>query len=362
DRNKKETKFYYGINDTQDSFGQDEARTNSIISSVEISGIVEYLMSSSDDELFNNYEYITRKYSDKQNVDILINMPDILKEKLRENDKYILYESIKNNYVSLENKDEGFTPDNSSIKEKILLKEKIVYKVPKESKLKHVTIGVGGVSTAAGTTHTLLGIAMSLVRNKSKVAVVDRSNNLSIAELYSHGKPMKSDKYFKYMDIDFYVNANSTNDIFYEIKQKDYNYVLFDLGTLKSFNKDERRVEREKNYNEMFRMNHQILCLNGSLWKSQDIIYYRCDDFANLEPNISDWKLVISFADTKQYKKLYSEIIDTTVIKKTYRAPIYNPFKPNKDYEVFMDSLLSDIMPYKNKINKEFNLLGFLKK
>ncbi|WP_459195631.1 hypothetical protein [Wukongibacter baidiensis] len=357
-RTKKEAKFYYGINDIDDDLNHEDI--NNILSKVEMDSIIEYLMNSSEDELFNNYEYITQKYDEKQNIYIIMNLPNDLKEKLSDNDKYIFYFAIKNSYMSSQEADDEDVSHSkvSSRKEKILLKEKIVYRTPKSAKLKHVTIGVGGISNASGTTHTALGIGMFLHRNKNKVAVVDMSQSNAINNLSVHGKE-KDNNCFRYMNLDFY---NKSNDIFYEIKQQDYNFIIFDYGMLKRFDKAKGCVVKEESYDEMFRMNHQILCLNGSLWKWQDIIYYRCDDFASIEPNIARWKLVLNFTVSRQYKKLYSEIKNTTVIDNIYKAPIYNPFEPNEEYESFMSELLFDIFPCQSKPNKKFNPLGFFKK
>lgn len=261
-------------------------------------------------------------------------------------------------------KTDEIVPDNRNYK------ASTYYEVSNNIQIKHMTIGVGGVASASGTTHTVLGVGVFLSKNKNKVAIVDVSESQSLKNLFVYGREVKDRKCFKYMNIDFYYENKSSmnkdtshfNDVFYEIKQNDYDYIIFDFGVLKKFNTTEGQMERMQNYHEMFRMNHQILCLNGSSWKWQDIVYFRSDEFAQVEPYINEWKLVINLAANGDYKKICYEIEKITCIEKIFKAPEYNPFLVNNELESHISTLLSDILPYQNNNNNRLKPFNFLKK
>lgn len=216
-------------------------------------------------------------------------------------------------------------------------REKLVYHIPRETKLKTITIGVAGVSSGSGTTHTALGLAYFLREKGKKVCIVDISENNDIRKIDHNEKVFKGiDLYFSEIrsnkHFDEYINT-----LFPKVKSKNYDFIIFDYGLLKQMS-EKGIMMRNKKYIEMFRMDLQIICLGGASWKWPDITYYRADDFANLEPDIKNWNLIVNQAIEE--KEIKREVNTITVIDKLYFAKTYQVSDQNENIEDIFSNIL----------------------
>lgn len=228
---------------------------------------------------------------------------------------------------------------------------------------KTIVLGVGGVSNSSGVTHTTLAAATFLKRIGRKVAVIEFSTNPRLKSLLIEAEyTNEEERFFTLNGIDFYYqNVNNHrieyfNDILSEAKSKNYKYIVIDFGTLKEIN-SKGIVEPNFSYEGMARTDSQILCLNGSSWKYNDVNFYRYDDFAKVEPNISEWILSISFVTDNRFRDIKKEVENISVIRKIKKSPIYlNPFNIDESNTLYLEGLLKDIV-FQDRLDKNNGLL-----
>lgn len=354
-RNKMSAKIYldlyYDVEQINDRESLEEIPTE------ELEVILSNLNNSSKENISSTFNEIDRQYNEKQMLFLMTlvsqEIVDILLDANNKNATYY-YNKIRNLLSSQENRESEIEKESNT---KTVTIKKVEYITAQQTKKK---VGVAGVATGCGTTHTAIGIASYLASRKKKVAIVDESN--SLISLKAHAKPLKNQNVFKYNNIDFYFTSKDMSSL---VNLQNYDYVIYDLGKLKNWNYEKGQLERNGQYEKMFMMDLQILCLNGSIWRWNDINYYRCDSFAEIEPFIENWKLVLNLADTKAKKKIIREIREITVLRQIFESSTYDPFQLDEQSKEFFESILGSIVEsstLKNKENKKLNILGFLEK
>lgn len=217
---------------------------------------------------------------------------------------------------------------------------------------KKLIIGVGGVSHGSGVTHTTLAIASYIKSMGQKVAIIEFNERPRLKNLLmyadSHNKG-----YFALNGIDIYYQTENKqgkeldnfNQSLFQSRSKNYKYIIIDFGVLKKVNEN-GIAEPTLSYGEMFRTDHQILCLNGSPWGWADINFYRCDNFAEVEPYISSWVVSVNLATTIKFKDIKKEIQNTTVLKNIKKAPVFlSPFNIDEEVSKYLGSLLKNVVP-----------------
>ncbi len=209
---------------------------------------------------------------------------------------------------------------------------------------KNLIIGVGGVSSGSGTTHTALGLATYFKEMANEVAIVEFNNKPQLSRLMTYTDRQDKD-YFSINKLDIYFqksmkqNLNNFNQTILKLKSNGYNYIIIDFGRLKGLN-DKGISQRNSSYNEIYRTDYQILCLNGSSWKWEDINFYRHDDFVEVEPYINNWILTINLINDSFFKNIKKEIKKITVLENIEKAPLYlNPFDMNEENLKYFENL-----------------------
>lgn len=226
---------------------------------------------------------------------------------------------------------------------------------------KSITIGVGGANNSSGVTHTAIGIASYLKKSGGKIAIIEFNTNPRLANLLIEADSY-NEEYLILNRIDIYYQKQNKKDIKYfnemlsQVKMKGYKYIIIDFGTLKEIN-SKGIVEYNSGYIGMARTDHQILCLNGSSWKWSDINFYRCDDLAEVEPNIKSWTLSINLVTDNRFRDIRKEVENISVIRKIKKSPIYlNPFNIDESNSNYLEELLKDVVVIEN-LNKNNGLL-----
>ncbi len=270
----------------------------------------------------------------------LIMDKDILQVIDKENQKEIT--SLKNKFKEI-----SIDFNKFSFKDQSVFKSKTL---PNTNKVhKNLTIGIGGVSNGSGTTHTTLGLASYLRKIKNKVAIVEFNNKPQLSRLIAYSNIQNKD-YFSINKLDIYFqkhiqqDSNSFNQMILKLKSDDYDYIIIDFGELKSLN-NEGISKNNISYNELCKSDYQILCLNGSSWKWEDINFFRCDNFAEVEPYINNWILTISLVTNHFFRDIKKEIENITVLKNIKKAPLYlNPFNISEENNEYFKELIKHII------------------
>ena len=277
-----------------------------------------------------------------------------------------IYDLMFSKDISIENIIFLIENPKGELKQDMVIEKEIVKKTDNQNKIKNIIIkdiyqndridkrgksiiiGIGGVSSCSGATHTTLSIA-SYLKKTGKVAVIEFNNKPRLANLLREADS-DNERFLTLNNIYIYYQKQINQDIEYfndilsEVKSKNYKYIIIDFGTLKEIN-NKGIVEPNLGYNQMARADYQILCLNGSLWKWSDINFYRCDDFAEVEPNISSWILNVNLVTDSKYRDIKKEVENISVIRKIKKSPIFlNPFNISEDNIKYLEELLKDII------------------
>lgn len=371
-RNPMGAKTYMDIGQDIMQLGNENEKP--IVSEHQLTSIINSLYNVSDqDELFEVYEYIVSQHNEVENIYIISKIPSDIAEFLQTNLKFVKYKKMLESmeFAGFLVK-EGSQETGKQIQEPIKGKpeSKIITKtIVQDRIIGTVVIGVGGAMYNSGTTHTTMGIASYLDKLKQKVAVLEFNDSPCMKNLLNIAT-FSNEDYLIANDIDVYFQKNSKADLkefnqqLSKAKSRDYKYIIIDLGALKKFNA-QGIIEPTPGYHEIWRTDHQILCLNGSVWKWPDIYYYRHDDYAELEGNIGLWKLLVNLSTDQNFKYIKKETKGTTVINNIFLSPVYiDPFIVDKSTNAVFYELFKEILPV-NLIGKEktnFNPLSIFKK
>lgn len=362
-RTKAEAKNYLDLIDTDDDIVEEEL---GYIPQQELDSILDYFSDIEDKMMSSTFEHICRQYNEKQIIFLIKVLPkNIIKVLENENNEtFKRHYDLIEHYEPIEVYEEDSTKKGAifsfskkskkdNLKEdkeaKLITKNIVSKSVDKKSRGRRgLVIGIGAVNSGSGTTHTTLGLASYLKKNANKIAVAEFNNKPQLNRLMAYSYK-KNEDYFSVNKLDLYCQKNTKQNLddFYQmllkLKSNNYDYIIIDFGELKSFD-DNGILQRNISYNEMCRADYQILCLNGSSWKWEDINFYRCDDFAEVEPYINNWVLTINLIDDSFFKNITKEIKNITVLKDIKKAPLYlDPFDINKEISKYFEDLIKYI-------------------
>jgi|GEM_PF-5695685 len=343
-----------------------------------IQNINQNLGSLEDKEALKEaYEYIKNRYNDQQlkilfaNIDEeLINRlieidpfsKDYIPEKEEETEEVV--EEAPKKRKSIFNIGIGKSKDKDKGKEKSKIKGKKNLTVPKPKHnkaapqvVKGISIGVGGTFKNAGTTHTAISIATYLKEQNYKVAIVEFNQNPMLYQLKNQGAKDLG-HCFNYRGIDFYTQIKPFDyEGLEKINYSDYHYVVLDLGAIKMLD-EHKIIKRNDSYREFKRATKKIICLNGSAWNWQNIIFYRNDQETNVEPNTGEWELFINFASEKDFAVRRKEIKAITEFGEIYHHPIHaDPFSLSDEKSEIYQNALQDLVMVSGKSKNESILM-----
>lgn len=188
---------------------------------------------------------------------------------------------------------------------------------------KTINLGIVGVRSGVGVTHTMIMLAMTLAKKK-KVAVVEIKENGAFEEICKATNDIEciNDQHFKYKKVEYFWGVDTSEFI---MTQRDkFDYVIFDLG---SFNE-------MIDFEEFIRMDTQIVIGNGVDWKIKEVV-----DFYNETCEIDiyrKWKYCIPFLDKKHTRDV-KDLIENPISNIPF---CMNPFKPNDDVKVIIKEFL----------------------
>lgn len=221
--------------------------------------------------------------------------------------------------------------------------------VMEEKIMKNFIIGIGGAGSGSGVTHTAIAIASFIKKMGCKVAIIEFNSRPRLKNLLIYADS-RNDGFFTINGIDVFYQTNSKqelekyNNCLFQSKASNYKYIIIDFGALKKVN-DKGIIEPTLSYSEMYRTDHQILCLNGSQWGWADINFYRCDVLAEVEPYIGSWVVSVNLATALGFKEIKKEVQNTTVLRNIKRAPVFiNPFNIDEEISRYLADILKNVV------------------
>lgn len=262
-RSRKDAKIYYGLTLlSREISGNDRV--------VSIQKMFDYLCSKDNgSDISKKVEYVKNNVSTEEFERILKRLPDNIKAEVIATGKYDLYFS----------KQDFEKADNADIKDVKALKRVV------ESGIT-IEIGVGGVETGVGTTHTCMALAHNLASKGYKVALVEQNESGAFSDIYSmfiskNVGLKKQAPIFTYENIDFYPYCKYSQ--FASKYKKKYNFVIIDFGS---------------NYycSNYFCIAKKILVGSAAEWKAASLVRHLKD--AKYDEDILDLELIyiVSFA------------------------------------------------------------------
>lgn len=342
-RTRKEAKLYYGVENINDT--SDLANIKSCVEHIVMGGDKETVKERAD--------YIHDRISEKDFEEVMNNLPDDFKNRLKSFSEYLKYFDIKTvkvteskavvpgkllktissvgNMLSTETTEEAVIP--SVVKQEI------------QSAVKKAVIGFAGSQQRIGTTHQTILFANHLHSFGYKVAIVesDLCANKSFSTIEKGYDVKKSTDYFTYQEVDYYPNYNLLE--LSRIFLKDYNFVLIDFGV----------------YNQTIEMEFgrcvaRIMITGTKPWETpmlDKILESVSDERVIKEINFlymfthDDAKKTIIKNLAKEYKVFFADYTPDPFINEGYPA---------------IKDILDDYMPKEEIIQRKGQLLGKLKK
>jgi hypothetical protein len=210
--------------------------------------------------------------------------------------------------------------ENIPVKEKIIIKEKIVGSI---------FIGIVGVERNTGATHLSILLSNMLASKGHKVALIETNNSgdlFSIEYAYEGGKGYHSDSIkFSIKGIDHYKNItkNKLSELIY-----DYDFIILDIG----------KLESSDFFEEFMRSHIKLLTCHPSEWKRKKLFDF-LDKFSNY--NQEKWKLVLPFAHPQSLVDIKK---DTSL--EAYGIDVQSdPYEENEECTEVLESMLFDYLP-----------------
>lgn len=190
---------------------------------------------------------------------------------------------------------------------------------------KTITIGIIGVNSGIGVTHTSLLFAQYLNQLKQKTALVELNSTgafQSIQRAYEGSHLTLEDRDFHMKGVHYYKHHESIHLL--NILSKSYDYVIMDIGSCES-----------PYFDEFLRSDRSIVIGHAIEWKREELI-----DFWNHhknESNASKWMFCILFSNKQEVKELNKHLN-----KKVYLIPFHpDPFILHPDTSLQLSTILN---------------------
>lgn len=236
------------------------------------------------------------------------------------------------------------TAKEETVREKIIYRDRIVGTV---------VIAVGGTDRGVGCTHTSISLASFLAKRKYKAAVLELNSNPVFAVL-NNGQYVDLGG-FKLEGVDYFSSNlfESQEKLFGEVLQAGYNYLVLDLGCLKSFDGKEGMQVCDW-YAEMLRADVQVLVSGGALWQLKNLTAF----MPGIEPS-SGWSLLFNFIELEMLENISRIVKSSGFMNCPYANPFCSdPFKMNEEREKVFSELLKAVLPQDMKKRKFLGLMG----
>ncbi|WP_066497514.1 hypothetical protein [Abyssisolibacter fermentans] len=185
------------------------------------------------------------------------------------------------------------------------------------------SIGLIGVTSGVGVTHTLIMLAQCL-SSKYKVAVLELNETGAFKEIYraTNENIYLEKNYFTYNKIDYYWDIDYSSFI---MKHKEkYDFIIMDFGNYNEL----------IDFDEFIRADKRVVLAHGIDWKIKELINFY-NDTRSVDVNRS-WIYCIPFIEDK-YLKDIKQLVDNPI----YHIPFnMNPFKPNNEVNNFFAKII----------------------
>lgn len=289
-RTRKDARLYYGI----------EKNIIETKDTANIKACIDHIIYGGDkNQTKDRVDYIQSKLSQKDFEEVIFNLPNEIKDRLKAFEEYTKYfEDSTSTNISKKSlfRNRFFKPLPSEAAEETDNPPIVTQEI--QSAVKKVVVGFAGAQPRVGTTHQAILFGNYLNSFGYKIAIIENSqcNNISFNSIKDHCNTKEQGSYFTYKDIDYYpcFNLCELNQVFL----KDYNFVLIDFG-----------LYSEEMEMEFGRCVVQIIISGSKPW-----------EFPMLE-------------------KLMSLVNNEDVLKKFYYLFMYAPENEKKDIKKNMDVL-----------------------
>ncbi|PGT82222.1 hypothetical protein [Bacillus sp. AFS040349] len=278
--------------------------------------------------------------------DSLDEIEDIIEEVENQTEK-------KEKKVKKEKKEKKSKPDRES-EDKILTaitqidEEELFIDVPvketvvvKERLVGAVFVGVVGVESNTGSTHTSLLLANFLNNRGLRVAVIEANQTEHLFQIeyaYEGGRGYVSiqDK-FSIKGIDHYKSIKELNipELIHQ-----YDFIILDIG----------EMGKTDYFDEFFRSHIKIVTAHGSEWKRNELITFLNSLKQHEQEN---WTLAIPFVD----QVTLSDIEKDTELKAFSIPTQSDPYEQSNEITNVFEEMLTSYLPSKKVENKPISLL-----
>lgn len=350
-RTKAEAKMYLELSDVDDAVVEKEL---TYIPDDQLDNITSFFERTDKENISLVFDRVYSQYNEKQMIYLCNHLPAEIKEVLKGNSLFENLtiklidpgprESIEHDVVEdVSKKDEkktkasafslNFKPEIQIIKPRdTVIRDKLIGSV---------FIGIANSIRGSGSSYVSLAIGSYLNSIGLSVAILEVNPNPYFANLAKD----KSNEFVTINGIDIYYMNKGLKKNEFPIPEfkKNYQYVISDLGVIKSF--ENNTYMNNGNYQEFLRSAVKILMVSGTEWKWGEVYPFLINE------NIENWNLFVS-PSTKKLKSIISKEL-SSYTKNIYHLPFNeDPLNPDEELiNIFEKSLDSYIgVKSKNKI------------
>lgn len=235
-------------------------------------------------------------------------------------DPYELIDSV----IYEENNQENSNSSSEIETQEVKIKEKI---------FGTIVIAIVGTQKRVGTTHTAIAVAAYLKKYKHKVALIELHKSDHFKEIkHSYENIYEKENYFTLNKLDYYAYSKNIMTQYIEVLEKDYNYVILDLGDYENCNKQELK-----------RANHKIIVTGCKDWE----LKYLQETLEDIQ-NKKKYKYYITLSDQESFKSLKKNLNNL----ECYQAPYTPSLRQYKELDNILEKMLKEVLQNK-KIKKK---------
>lgn len=170
-----------------------------------------------------------------------------------------------------------------------------------------ITIGIAGTNKGCGVTHYAISLANTLIKNKQKVALLEKNSSNSFLSLGREMELIDDEEdfdgdYFTYKNIDYFVKTSKS--IIFALKSAGYEYVIIDYGTEIS--------------EDFYTSDCLVLVMTGAEWKrGSDEVFEVCEEISN-NVGLDKINIIVPFSTKDRLEAIRSFAPKTNVIATEY--------------------------------------------
>lgn len=362
-RTKVEAKLYLDLHDVDDAKVESELK---YIPDEQLGNILAFFDKTLTEDLPEVFERVYHQYNEYQRIYLFNNLTEEMKSALKGNE---LFEELssKVGFVFVENEETGEGTSSSEVKSKEVKDRKpfippITINVARQEvvtetkdvgrgkMLGSVYIAIGNSIRGAGSSFVSLSVGSYFTSLGFSVAVIEVNPNPS----YSNLSKDKDKAYITKNGIDiYYVNKNNrNNDYSIPNLEKSYEYIISDLGVLKS--SENGTFVNNPNYQEFIRSAVKVLMISGCEWKWGEVYPFLVNE------NMENWNLFISPSSKKVSSIIIKEL--SSYNKRIVALPYCeSPFELNEEITNTYNNAFKDYINLKKtkKTKLKFPKISF---